>query len=209
MTVHFGACLPLLALAVPVASGQALFTGETGGKGSSSLFIAATASQVRGFTISANNWTAYTRGVHSRIDAFGFYGIIAVFGQSQHYAGAGSNIGLLKRNRFGVDVSFFNLFSTPFNRRGQASAVSAAFAPIASRPVKLRGYEMTVYGGYLRGEFFGRRAGKLFTPPKGAHNGMVGTVLPISKDLSLIGEYNPGRAQHNLGLAVLYVFPRK
>ncbi len=108
-----------------------------------------------------------------------------------------------------MDVALLSLFSTPLNRRHEAATVLATFAPIASRPVRLRGCEMTLYGGYLRSEPFGRRTDKLFTPPEGTHNGIVGAVLPVSKSLSLIAEYDPGRSQQNLGLALLYVFPRR
>ncbi len=193
----------------PFANGQALFTGETSGKGVSSLLVAANASFVRDFTTPANFWTAYTRGVHDRVDAFAFYGNLSIFGRTQHYGGLGSNVGILKRARHRVDVAFLTLFSTPFNHRDQAATVFATFAPVASRPVRLRGHEMTLYGGYLRSEPLGRRANRLFTPPKGTHNGIVGAVLPVSRSLSLIAEYDPGRSQQNLGLALLYVFPRR
>ncbi|MDP2998476.1 MAG: hypothetical protein Q8N47_13400 [Bryobacterales bacterium] len=199
----------LAAFSVPFAGGQALFTGETSGKGVSSLFVAANASFVRDFTTPANFWTAYTRGVHDRLDAFAFYGATAIFGQVQHYGGLGSNLGILKRARHKVDVAFLSFFSTPFNHRDQAATGFATFAPIVSRPVRLRACQMTLYGGYLRSEPFGRRANKLFTPPEGTHNGIVGAVLPVSKSLSLIAEYDPGPSQQNLGLALLYTLPRR
>jgi hypothetical protein len=156
-----------------------------------------------------NFWTAYTLGIHNRADAFSFCGNLTNFGQTQHYAGLGSNLGILKRARHGADVSFLNFFSMPFNHRDRAATVLATFAPIASRPVRRGAYEITVYGGYLRTEPFGRRANKLFTPPKGTHNGIAGAGFPVSKSLSLIAEYDPGRSQQNAGIAVLYVFPRK
>lgn len=199
----------ILVATVPFANGQALFTGENSGKGVSSVFIAANASFVRNFTTPSNFWTAYTRGVHDRVDAFAFYGNLTIFGQTQHYLGVGSNLGILKRAHHGVDLAFLNFYSTPLNRRDQAATVSATFAPVASRRVRLRGYEMTLYAGYLRSESFGHRADKLFSPPKGTHNGIIGTVFPISKSLSLIAEYDPGRSQHNLGLALLYLLPRR
>ncbi len=192
-----------------LASAQALFTGETGGKGTSSVFVAANAVFVRDFTIPANFWTAYTRGIHDRVDAFGFHGNVTIFGQTQHYGGLGSNLAILKRARHGVDLAFLNSFSTPFNRRKQAATVSATFAPIASRPVRLAGLHITLYTGYLRSEFFGQRANKLFSPPQGTHNGIIGVVLPLPKSVSFIAEYDPGRVQRNLGVALLYLFPRK
>ncbi len=87
----------VLAAAAPFANGQALFTGETGSRGASSLLVAANASSVRDFTAPANFWTAYTRGLHHRVDGFAFYGNLSVFGRTQRYAGLASNLGLLKR----------------------------------------------------------------------------------------------------------------
>jgi hypothetical protein len=197
----------VLVATVRFATGQALFTGETGGKGSASIFVAATANLVQDFTTPRNFWTAYTQGVHDRVDAFGFYGNVTIFGQTQHYGGVGSNIGILKRAHHGIDLAFLSLFSTPFNRRNQAATLSGTFAPIASRPVRLRGYSMTLYAGYLRSEFFGQRAYKLFSPPRGTHNGIVGAVFPLTRSLSLIAEYDPGRSQQNLGMALLYMLP--
>jgi hypothetical protein len=102
-----------------------------------------------------------------------------------------------------------NFYTTPFNHRDQAATVSATFAPIASRPVRVGRKVFTVYGGYLRSEFFGARARKLFTPSKGTHKGIVGGVVPIVNSASLILEYDPGSAQQNVGVAILHVFPRK
>ena len=209
MTARFQFLVFVAASYVPFADGQALFTGETSGRGSSSLFVAANASFVRDFTTPANFWTAYTRGVHDRVDVFPLYGALSVLGRTQHYAGVGSNLGILRRTRHKVDVAFLSFFTTPFNHRDQAATVFATFAPLASRPVRLRAYEMTLYGGYLRTEPLGRRADKLFTPRQGTHNGIAGVALPVSKSLLLIIEYDPGRSQQNLGLAVSYMFPRK
>jgi len=204
-------CLLLLLLvtAMCVAHGQVFFTGETSGNGASSVFVAANVSRVSNSTTLANFWTAYTRGFHDRVDGFVFYGNMSIYGQTQHYAGLGSSVSVLKRSRHTVDFAFVSFFSTPLNYRDDAATVSAVFAPIASRPARLRGYEMTLYAGYLRGEFFGQRAGKLFSPPSATHNGILGGVLPICKSLLLIAEYDPGRTQQNLGLALLYMLPRK
>jgi hypothetical protein len=203
-------CLPLLFLATALrfSHGQVLFTGETSGKGASSVFIAGNVSRVRDFTTPANFWTAYTRGLHTRVDGFGFYGNLTIFGQTQHYAGFGSSIGILQRTRHVVDLAFVSFFSTPINHRDRAATVSVVLAPVASRPVQVGRYRMTLYTGYLRGESLGQRADKLFSAPAATHNGIVGTVLPLSKSLFLIAEYDPGHGQQNLGLAVLYMLPR-
>jgi hypothetical protein len=202
-------CVAVLFLTavVRVSSAQAFFTGETGGKGTSSAFVAANISVVRDFTIPGNFWTAYTHGVHKRVDAFIYYGNLTIFGATQHYGGVGSSIGVLQRARHGVDLAFVSFFSTPVNRRDEAATVSASFALSASRPVRTGGYSFTIYSGYLRSEAFGQRTGKLFSPPSATHNGMIGTVLPLSRSLSLIVEYDPGVSQQNVGMALFYVFP--
>jgi hypothetical protein len=49
-----------------------------------------------------------------------------------------------------------------------------------------------------------------YTPrPAGTITGMIGTVIPLSKSLWLIAEYDPGRSQQSVGLALLYIFPRR
>lgn len=190
------------------ARAQALFTGETGGKGSTALILTANAFRPDGFTTLANFWSAYTAGVHDRVDAFALYGSITALGRTQHYAGVGSNVGILKRNRFGLDVSILGIVTLPFNRRKEASTVLGTFAPIASRPVRMGNRTVTWYGGYMRTEPIGRRADTLFTPPAAIHQGIVGATIPWTKAWSLILEYNPGPSQQNLGFALLYVFPR-
>ena len=97
--------LLFLVTAVRVAHGQVFFTGETSGNGASSVFVAANVGRVSNFTTSANFWTAYTRGFHDRLDAFLFYGNLTILGQTQHYAGLGSSVGVLKRSRHAVDLA--------------------------------------------------------------------------------------------------------
>jgi hypothetical protein len=205
------AWFPVLSLiaSARLASGQAFFPGETGGKGTSSVFVAANTAFVHDFTAPGNFWTAYTRGVHDRVDAFGYYGNLTIYGRTQHYVGVGSSIGILRRADCGVDLAFLNFFSTPFNRRDEAASVSAFFALSASRPIRVGRRSITIFSGYLRGESFGQRTGKLFSAPSATHNGMIGTVLPLSNGLSLIAEYDPGRSQQNVGVALLYLFPRE
>jgi hypothetical protein len=111
------------------------------------------------------------------VGAFGLYGNLTIFGQTQHYGRVGSNLSILRRARHEVELAFLNLFATPFNRRNQAPTASVTLAPIASRPVRLGGYQMTLYAGYLRSEFLGRRADRLFSLPKGTHNGILGALL--------------------------------
>jgi hypothetical protein len=132
--------------AARLASGQAFLTGENGGKDTSSVFVAANAAIVCDFTVPGNFWTAYTRGVHDRVEALVYYGNLTIDGRTQHYVGVGSSIGILKRARHGVDLAFVNFFSTPFNWRDEARTVSASFA-LSARVDPIRGYGITIYSG--------------------------------------------------------------
>jgi hypothetical protein len=190
------------------ARAQALFTGETGGRGGSAVILTANGIRPDGGTTFANFWGAYTRGLHDRVDAFALYGNISALGRTQHYAGVGANTSLARRGRLGVDLSLLTILSAPFNRRREGSTAIATVAPIASRPVKVAALPVTVYGGYMLTQPIGPRADRLFSPPGSVHNGIAGAQVACTKDLSLLLEYNPGRSQHNLGFAVLYVFPR-
>ena len=191
-----------------LAGAQALFTGETGGRGGSAVILTANGIRPDGGTTYANFWGAYTRGLHDRMDAFALYGNVSALGRTQHYAGVGANTSLARRSRLGVDVSLLTILSAPFNRRRDGCAAIATVAPIASRPVKIARFSATLYGGYMLTEPIGPRSDGLFSPPGAVHNGIAGAQVACTRDLFVILEYNPGRAQQNLGFAVLYVFPR-
>jgi hypothetical protein len=153
------------------ARAQALFTGETGGRGGSAVILTANGIRPDGGTTFANFWGAYTRGLHDRVDAFALYGNISALGRTQHYAGVGANTSLARRGRLGVDLSLLTILSAPFNRRREGSTAIATVAPIASRPVKVAALPVTVYGGYMLTQPIGpqRNRGR----PGGVYEGPV------------------------------------
>ncbi len=185
-----------------------LLTGETGGKGSQSIMVSANAIVPRNYTVLANAWAQYGYGLANRADLFASYGNITAFGQTQHYASVGLNLGLVKRQRAGVDLSFYNNASIPFNRRHQSCTVLLNSAVIASRPVKWGRRSVTPYGGFNRLHPLEHRADKVFTPGKVVHSLIVGVAVPLSSAVTLFLEYNPGHLQHSAGAGVLYVLPR-
>jgi hypothetical protein len=193
---------------VPALDSQVLITAENGGKHSQSVTASANAIQVRGLGSLSNNWVQYGLGLGSHVDAFVGYGNAVIFGGSQSYAAIGSNIGLLRRSRTGLDLSFYNNTAIPMNRRRQASEVLLVSALIASRPVRLGGHSLTLYGGASRQTPIGKAPDSLFTPAMAVYNGVVGSSVPITRNMAILFEYNPGGSQRSGGIAVLYLFPR-
>jgi hypothetical protein len=189
-----------------VVYAQALITGENGGKGAHAVMISANAIQPKDYGTLANIWVQYGYGVSNRFDAFVNYGNITVYGRSQSYLAAGSNLGLLRRKRAGVDVALYNNASVAITHREEACRVLLLSALIASRPVKIGGYTLTPYGGVMRLTPIGAVPNPTFTPPSGVYNGIAGVALPLGKVILFL-EYNPGRIQHSGGMGVLYVFP--
>lgn len=192
---------------VPMLRAQALITGENGGKGTQAVMLSANAIQPNEFGTLTNVWWQYGYGVTEHVDAFLSYGNITVFGRSQSYAAIGSNIGLLRRSRAGLDVAFYNNASLPINHREQACPVLLASALIASRPVKLSGRVITPYGGVSRLTPLGGTHDPFFTPSAAVYNGIVGGSVSLGK-VTIFLEYNPGRMQNSAGVGVLYIFPR-
>ena len=196
-------------LAPEMAEAQVLLTGENGGKGSQSIMVSANAIVPRDYTVLANAWAQYGYGLANRADLFVSYGNITAFGWTQHYASLGLNLGLVKRRRAGVDLSFYNNATFPFNRRDQACTVLLYSAVVASRPVKLGRRSFTLYGGFSRLHPIGHHADKVFTPGEVVYSGIAGVAIPLSSTLTLFLEYNPGHSQPSAGAGVLCVVPRR
>src|SRR5437660_86441 len=114
---------PLLFLFVGVvpAGGQVLVTGEPGGAKAQAVVATANLISVKDFGTLKNFWAEYGYGLTDRVDVFAAYGIISVFGETQHYISGGTNIGLLQRHRHALDVSFFNNVSVAMTRRDEAA----------------------------------------------------------------------------------------
>lgn len=191
------------------ARGQVLITGETGGSGAQSVVVTANLLSVKDFATLHNFWAQYGYGLADRADIFAAYGAIRVFGETQHYVGAGSNISLLQRRRHGLDVSFFNNVTVPLTRRKEASTLLATIAFVASRPVKLGSLVVTPYGGIESVAPVGHRARGVFTPIETLHAGVVGVVLPLHKTWTALVEYNPGPKLRSGGVGVAVLVPRQ
>lgn len=196
-------------LACTAAAGaQVLITGETGGAGGQAVVLSANRLAPKDFGTLTNYWAQYGYGLNDRVDLFAVYGNISVFGDTQHYLGAGSNIGILRRSRHGLDLSFFNNASVALTRRDQAATVLFTLALVASHPVTVGSVVITPYGGFNTLMPIGQRAQGVFTPVETLHTGIVGLAIPLSKSWSTLAEYDPGPGIHTAGIALVYVRPR-
>ena len=191
------------------ADGQVLVTGETGGSGGQAVMITANLLAPKDFGTLANFWAQYGYGLADRVDVFAAYGNISVFGDTQHYLGAGSNIGILRRGQHGLDLSFFNNASVPVTRRDQAATVLITLALVASHPMTFGSVVITPYGGFNTFLPIGQRARGVFTPVETLHTGIAGVAIPIGKTWSAYAEYNPGPGIRCGGIGLLYVQPRQ
>ena len=171
--------------------------------------VSANAIQVEGLGALSNNWLQYGFGINGRIDGFIAYGNIAALGRFQSYASFGSSIGLLRRSRAGLDVALYNSATVPMNHRQQSCAVLLVSAVIASKPIQAWGHDLTPYGGATRQTPIGRAQDPFFTPPSAVYSGIVGASVPISRNVALFLEYNPGGVQSSGGVGILYSFPRE
>jgi len=196
-------------LATTRAGAQVLITGETGGAGGHAVMATANLLAPDDFDTLANFWGQYGYGLSSRVDVLVAYGNISVFGDTQHYVGAGSNIGLLKRGRQIVDVSFFNTVSVPMTRRDQASTVFVTLALVASRPMTLGSFAITPYGGFNTLMPIGERKCGIFTPVETLHTGIAGVTVPFGRAWSAYVEYSPGPGIRCGGFGILYVRPKQ
>ena len=191
------------------AAGQVLVTGETGGAGGQAVMVSANRLTPNDYGTLTNIWAQYGYGLSDRVDVFAAYGNISVFGGTQHYLSAGSNIGILRRARHGLDVSFFDSASVPLTRRGKASIVLVNFALVASHPVTIGSTAITPYGGFNTLLPIGERARGVFTPIETLHTAIVGVTIPIGTAWSTYAEYNPGPGIRCGGAGILYVRPRQ
>ena len=191
------------------ANGQILLTGEPGGKGAQSLAVTANLISPKAFANLTNIWGQYGYGLSDRVDIYGAYGAIRVFGETQHYVGVGSNIGFLRRSDHGVDVSLLNNVSTPLTRRGEAATLLVTLALIASRPVTLGSLLITPYGGVEALAPIGARARGVFTPVETLYAGIVGVAIPLQKTWAAYFEYNPGPNLRSGGAGVAVTVPRR
>lgn len=196
-------------LAGATASAQVLLTAEPGGSGAQSLAVTASLISPEDFGNLTNLWAQYGFGITDRIDVFAAYGAIRVFGETQHYAGIGSNIGILRRNQHGLDVSVMSGVTAPMSRREKAATLLGTLAVIASRPVKISSLTMTPYGGFESVVPMGGRARGVFTPVETLFAGIAGVAIPLQKTWTAYLEYNPGPNLRSGGAGVVVMIPRR
>jgi hypothetical protein len=191
------------------SSGQVLLTGETGGSGTQAVAGAANLISPRDFGKLANFWAQYGYGLTDRIDLFAAYGNTTVFSETQHYVGGGSNIGIFRRGRHGLDISLFSNASVPMTRRDQAATVLVTLAVVASRPVNLGSVVLVPYGGYEALVPVGHRARGVFTPVETQHTGIAGVAIPLHTAWAAYLECDPGPAVRSGGMGLVLTIPRR
>jgi hypothetical protein len=207
--LRVGTVLMLWLASAVTASAQILLTAETGGAGSQAVTVSANRIAPKDFGTLDNFWAQYGYGLTDRADVFGLYGNISVFGDTQHYVGAGTNISVLRRDRAGIDVSFFGSVSAPVTRRDEAAAVLGTLALIGSRPIQFGSFVVTPYGGIETVAPAGHRDRGIFTPVETLHAGIVGAAVPVRKDWTAYFEYNPGSNLRSAGAGITVAFPRQ
>jgi len=201
--------LLVVCVGVAPASGQVLVTGEPGGSGVQAVVVTANLISVKDFGTLKNFWAEYGYGLTDRVDMFAAYGVISVFGETQHYFSGGTNIGLLQRRRHGLDVSFFNNVSVPLTRRDEAATLLGTFAFVASRPVKIGSLSVTPYGGFEALVPIGHRARGVFTPVETLHAAIAGAAIPLGKTWTAFVEYDPGPRLRSGGAGIAVTIPRE
>jgi hypothetical protein len=133
---------------------------------------------------------------------------MTAFGKRQVYAGVQCNVGIAHRDKIGVDLLLYSLATSPLTRRSDASTALFSFAPIASRPVKIRGITITPYGGLLTIVPAGNREDKIFTPPETGRAAVIGVAVPLNKDWIAFFEWNPAPNLRSAGTAVSRLYPK-
>lgn len=204
---HLAVLLVCWLIGAATASAQVLVTAETGGADGQAVMASANLITPKDFGTLANFWAQYSYGLADRLDVFAAYGNISVFGDTQHYVGVGSNVGILRRGRHGLDVSFFNNASVPVTRRHQAATVLVTLAVVGSHPVTLGSVVVTPYGGFNTLMPIGQRALGVFTPVETLHTGIAGIAIPLGRTWSAYAEYNPGPHLRSGGVGVVWVRP--
>ena len=186
-------------------SAQVLVTGETGGKGGKAIFLSANGLNPEGLSL-FNVYGQYVYGLTDRLDIFGTYGNISALGKTQHYVGLGWNINILKRSLVGVDVAFFNVITTPLNKRGDSSTILLTPAVIASRPVVINGKSFGIYSGFNTIVPIGQTSDTIFTPPDTLWSVPIGATMSLSNGWSLYAEFDIGAEIKSAGIGFLKAF---
>jgi len=202
-----GALFLLLALAAAprAAEAQVLVTGETGGKGAASVLVTGNGLFPEGLRL-FNAYVQAGYGVSDRLDAFVSYGNITALGRTQHYAGVGGNLRLVRREHAFVDVSTFHSASVPLSRRAEASTLLLNSALIASRPVRAGARTLSLYTGANFTIPIGARRDKLFTPPETFVNLPIGVSTTLAGKWVIYLEVDAGPGLKSAGVGLLRGF---
>ena len=207
--VRYATLLLVVCVGIVPASAQVLVTGEPGGAKAQAVVVTANLISVKDFGTLKNFWAEYGYGLTNRVDVFAAYGVISVFGETQHYISGGTNVGLLQRRRHGLDVSFFSNVSVAVTRRDEAATLLGTFAVIASRPVTIGSLSVTPYGGFEALVPIGQRARGVFTPVETLHAGVIGVAIPLDKTWAAFVEYDPGPRLRSGGAGIAVTIPRE
>ncbi len=186
----------------PTLHAQTLNVARTLGKGNTGGLVAANALIVEDFSTLGFGFFQVAHGLTERVDLYVGTGAIGVFGEFQSSFTVGANVNLLTSRV--VDVSSYNLFSTPVNRRNDGASLLWFNSTIVSKEVKVGKATWSVYSGYnLTIPIDEARDEKLFTPPKTQHNVPFGVLIPAGR-FGLFIEYDWGPETQIVGVGLAF-----
>lgn len=194
--------LSLITLGPSRLKAQVLITGETGGKGNQAVLFTVNGLAPEGLRL-FNAYVSYGYAVSDRVGLMATYGNITALGQTQHYAGVGFNAQLLRREKSFVDISSFNVLTTPLHRRKEASTLLLNSAIVASRPITST---VTLYSGINFLIPIGSVRDELFTPPETFVNVPIGASIRLADKWYFYGEVDAGPNLKTAGIGFLRVF---
>jgi hypothetical protein len=184
---------------------QVLATGETGGKGNKALLLSANGLFADGLNL-FSPYAQFVYGAHPRADILLSAGTTTALGRTQSFVGGGAIVQLLKRDRALVDISSFNIFTTPLNKKEEACGVLFNTALVASHPIPFFGRGAVLYSGVNFLVPIGSREDKLFTPPDLQVNVPLGLSVNLTKRWIIMSEYDAGPKLTSAGIALVRLF---
>ena len=192
----------LLLCSGSVLQAQTLNVARTLGKGSTGALVAANALIVDDFSTLGFSFFQVAHGVTERVDLYVGVGGIGALGQFQSSFTVGANVNLFTSRI--VDVSSYNLFSTPMNRRDDGASVLWFNSTIVSKEVMVGKAAWSIYFGYnLTIPIDEARQEKLFTPPDTQHNVPFGVLIPAGR-IGLFVEYDWGPETQIVGIGLAF-----
>ena len=181
---------------------QTLNVARTLGKGNTGALVAANALIVEDFSTLGFSFFQVAHGVTERVDLYVGVGGIGVFGEFQSSVTVGANVNLLTSRV--VDISSYNLFTTPLNRRNEGASLLWFNSTIVSKEVKVGTASWSIYTGYnLTIPIDEARGEKLFTPPDTQHNVPFGVLIPAGR-FGIFVEYDWGPETQIVGVGLAF-----